>query len=748
MSRLGISAKRNFIRFCASAVFCGAALLTARLSVAQNVLGAGGFPSNWAVFVNAVPATGTGVQANTFYTSGGNSSEVDAQVNGTANQDGVAPNDTFGPGILARQTFTLNEQAMVVLPAFLSGTFTFAGGGANNFAVGQVSGSVQVIDTGTANQVMNMAIGPTNAAAPNNSAINDQFQITSALLPAGNYRVDLRLNVTGNASTDGANVSANGSTVTADFNSIGRNGLASSLGTFPTGLGSSRDAVNAPAARTTYGVDGTGIAVGVVEPDNPYTNHTSLNGAGKITVVNGPIAGDYRDEHTLAVSGIIASVSANNANAGIAPGATIVSAASDSYNGNSSASWQAAVNALLANTPGMRVMNMSATTGGGNGDVTFINNTVNANPNLTFVKSAGNSSNAGTITVPGLAANIITVGAVNRTFTQRASFSSFGAAGATPEKPDLVAPGEYINAPQSRDVNNNGQIDDFGRVFLGDDFSHSGGATTGRIAGTSFSAPHVAGAAALLNQYQTLHAAHHVADHRVMKAILLNSASTAVQHNGGGAWAQQTAGSLANGTFVVQTSLDQELGAGMLDVNEALKTYAPDEIDDSHNNNAQHDVIDTTSSPNRYRFWDFENVDPNNGTDDGTVDYLLGEVGGHLRATLTWDQVGATLPSLELKLFHEGAQDGNTPGGTPSAADMLIAQTQNVGENVKIFDFIIPQIDDSANFQHGFYLEVDDTSNSAAQYGLAVLAPEPGCVCFCATLVLLAGAQGRRRHRQ
>jgi hypothetical protein len=633
-----------------------------------------------------------------------------AQLNGTASETSATMGgDGFFNDWSREQTFTLSEPATVALPAFLTGTLTSTAGASGSLYAADIT----IYDsTGAA---MGSVDDEGSAGGGASLPVVDKFLYKEYALAAGVYKIRARLLLDGSgpAMPDGSHAGA-------DFMSTVAGGLESSFAAYPTGLGSSRDAVNAPAARTMFGVDGSGIKVGLLESGQPFT-HTSL--AGRLTTEAGAVAGDWKREHALATAGIIAAADASTANAGIAPGASIISGSSYAFG-----TTKAACDKLISD--GVNVINMSATDGAFTAAI--VNTEINTNPTVTFVKSAGNSGTAGSISAPGLAENVITVGALNRTFAFRASFSSFGAAAGTPEKPDIVAPGEYITAPQSRDVNGDGMLNDFGKVFLGNDFrgdiaqAAGGSATTGDITGTSFAAPHVAGAAALLDQYASLNAAHHSMDHRAIKAVLLNSASTAVTHSDGGAWTQTTMGSAAAHTLLVTRSLDQQLGAGKLDVLAAMKQFAPDEILDGHSNAVANFDIDTTG---KTLFWDLETAVHGGGM----VNYLLGTVGtDFLRATLTWDNDvsgGTGLMPLEFKLYEEG----NLPNPVGfDAADTLIGSTSGAGENVKLFNFTIP--DPGMGNNPDYYLQVINTGATDTEFGLAVSVPEP------ARLVLLAWA--------
>lgn len=624
----------------------------------------------------------------------------------------------FRLSLSREQDFTLAEPAILAAPMCLTGDITFSRAQGN--AMGSIGLSCEIYDLAGGYVRGCGSYGISGFAKDGNLSVTNQWAIAPTYLyapvAAGTYKLRTCLEAYA-ACEPWASLDQ---VITVDFcpgpgGPWTATGGAVSLAAYPAGLGSSRQAVRAPEARRMFGVDGTGIQVGLVETGQPYDNLPAL--AGRLSVLPPATGdpGDYRSDHALATAGIIAGADANEDKAGIAPGASILSAPT----GPDPGGFDLAVNALLAASPGLKVISCSAFYGEDSARV--ISGIVNDYPNLTFVKSAGNGGTPGSVTPPGLSPNVITVGALNRDFTRRADFSSFGRTDETPMKPDLVAPGEYIMAPAS--------AGGFLPFFLGQDFqgiltqTYGQSPTTGEVRGTSFAAPHVAGAAALLYQYQATHP-NHDADHRVIKAVLLNSASTNVTTLDGYAWSQAAVGSLPGLTIV--RSLDEELGAGALDVVQALRQYQPHEVLTSDTNASRDFTIDAKTMP---VFWDLETVSAN-----GMVNYLLGARGSlPLRATLTWDEDGrggTGLMPLELRLYREG--NGENLEGYDLAnptADLLVAATENVGENVKLFDLILPGPDLEGT--PDYYLQVTNSGAGEAMFGIAVM-PEP------ATLSLLA----------
>ncbi|GEM_PF-1585966 len=705
---------------------------------------------------------------------------------------------------IATNIVTLGTAADIVVPALTDGRINFFG--ANNRSQARVITSVLLYREDTAGledwtlideQTFNSGLLDRNAGAPATTDISNTLLARFANQPAGarRYGIDVRFDVQSNANggVPGAPGVGNlGSRVEFDFHTVADNrGAHFSVSAEPNAYnGNSRVAVDAAEARSRYGVSGLlARGVGILETGRVATTHSDFG--TRVTVLAGAGGEEYETEHSFAVAGIIGSNNADSAQAGVAPRVDMLSASALDHGGVI-----AGANAIRGNfgAGNAGIINFSASRGATPEELdTFIT----ANPNITWVSSVGNDALAhpaggtylGDVPNPNYARNNIAVGALEIDFSTAADYSSTSL-GLYPAKPDVVAPGSHILSPAYRDINNNGAKDDYTRTFLGANYKREFNATdpmrvnTGDITGTSFAAPHVSGAVALLHDYSGRKSFDNRSmDHRVMKALIVGGAKTAgiVDRNGAG-WQQAGTHPQEFSNFgdaiVVTRSLDRDFGGGILSASGALSMYAGSEARVSDNNARANESIDlrdgSTVAFGRNSFWDLETVNAGAGGAPGTVDYFLG---GHLlsvdniiqgfslptsylRIALTWDRTVAgggaydALTNLELLVYADGFQAGNIAGFDARAGrrndDYLIAKTDNLDENVKLLDFNMATLyffsaELPQNFRPNLYIQVRNLSAGSVEYGLAAsftAVPAPASLLAFAGIIALR----RRRH--
>jgi subtilisin family serine protease len=247
--------------------------------------------------------------------------------------------------------------------------------------------------------------------------------------------------------------------------------------------------IGAPAVWSTYGVTGAGVKVAVIDTGIDYT-HPDLGGClGPACKVAGGYDFVHDDDdpnddhgHGTHVAGIIA---ADGEAKGVAPGATLLAykVLNNLGYGLTSDIIAAVEQAVL---DGAKVANLSLGGPGYAGDPASqaIDNATAAG--MLSVVSAGNSGPSYfTVSSPGVARTALTVGAADKSWAM-ASFSSRGYVVDGDRfvmKPEVVAPGVNIlsTVPKSG--------------MLGSPKGYLS------LSGTSMAAPHVAGSAALLLQW-------------------------------------------------------------------------------------------------------------------------------------------------------------------------------------------------------------------------------------------------------
>ena len=188
--------------------------------------------------------------------------------------------------------------------------------------------------------------------------------------------------------------------------------------------------------------------------------------------------------HGTHVASIIAGTgyASNYTYVGVAPGAYLINGKVLCNEGYGYTSWIIDGITWAVNNSA-DVINLSLGGSGGRNDPLAIAVNWAMSQNVVVVVAAGNEWSYGSISCPGVADDVITVGAVNKNLGL-ASFSSKGPVEKSIIKPDVVAPGVDIIAARAANTSMGSPIDDFYT----------------KASGTSMATPHVSGAVALILQ--------------------------------------------------------------------------------------------------------------------------------------------------------------------------------------------------------------------------------------------------------
>jgi len=338
--------------------------------------------------------------------------------------------------------------------------------------------------------------------------------------------------------------------------------------------------------------------------DNTYTYLTHVT-----TRVHGGGALGTSESHATFVGHIMGGRPLGNVyGQGIAPNAALYSGAiatAFGSGGSFSISYDSLVYAYTNSVIGFGAVDAINSSWGttdptGDGIVTMILDALaNQNPNTTFVMAAGNSGGANTVLGPASGYNGISVGALAHAnaYDTIASFSSRG-----PQHYADPVNGTNASVRAPVDITAPGQS-----LFAG--------------AGTSYAAPAVAGAVALMADAargESLPTTAH--DARVVKANLLNAASKVPAWTNG-----QTAHPNGNGGVRTTQSLDYTYGAGAMNLDRTYDQYLT----------GQADITGVTGGTTTHAVgWDFAEVQLGLSTDIVINQLLAG--GTEFRATLTW----------------------------------------------------------------------------------------------------------------
>ncbi len=385
-------------------------------------------------------------------------------------------------------------------------------------------------------------------------------------------------------------------------------------------------------ARTFYdaGITGTGVVLGNVEAGHVDAGNPTLDQSGRVLNQANPFTsfGVVPQRHSTQVSGVM--VAENNATtgAGIAFGAKLRSgqiATSFGLGGNFNITGNSLLyplmvlgqsgvddNGVVTGNPGDRVDVINSSWGGT--DTSGANSVINVlydhlavNAGVTMVVSSGNAGQgSNTVGTPANSWNVIAVGATNTvlgmptvtSFSSGGKVSSFNLSG-TRTKPDIVAPGLSIVMPT-----------------LGSGFTSS--------SGTSFAAPIVAASAGLLIDLGK--STGRSTDPRVVKAVLLNSATKLTGWSQAGTTTRAAGGGRVNDTVVSPNPLDAAQGAGFINLTQAYDQYTAATDDVSGMGQTSLSVANVG--------WDLNTVSENNSVDYLIDTALMGQT--RLTATLVW----------------------------------------------------------------------------------------------------------------
>jgi hypothetical protein len=378
------------------------------------------------------------------------------------------------------------------------------------------------------------------------------------------------------------------------------------------------------------------------------------------------------------------------------------------------------------------------------------------NPFSTYVTSAGNSgSAANTVGAPGAGYNTITVGALGNanTYDAAASFSSrspqsFGyynkngaevIVNGVRAAVDISAPGASLNSAFY-----GGQNGGNNTTLAGSTNNTATNQYSQGIAGTSFSAPLVAGGASLVasaaKTLAGLSSNQNARQSVVVKALLLNGADKTSGWSNG-----QVLASAGGDSYISTTqSVDWVVGTGRMNLDTTFQLQVNGQIDVTGTGQGQLGSVATSG-------WDYGNAMVGTNNDYVLANPILGN--STITTTLTWMRVREwdaftgdlyEIAQANLNLSVWSLDQNNT-------FTDLVARSESFYNNVEHLTFTVP-----TTGRYGIRVEYggntfDNTTNNIwgtnsylQDYGLswnAVAVPEPGSlmlVSLCGPLLIFS----------
>lgn len=523
------------------------------------------------------------------------------------------------------------------------------------------------------------------------------------------------------------------------------------------------------------GFFGQNATVANIEAGLIWNGHESLLGRVSQQIFHPSITGQV-DWHATMVGQAIAGSGQYTFQDGIAPQAQLWSGAIatnwTSEGGDYSNSFAISGNsflhpyytAMVAGIGGNRadVFNSSwgFTDPSGSDDITIALDGMMRSSGVIGVFSAGNSGpDANTVGGPSSGYNGITVGALTNTnirpiYDQVADFSSRGGSDAFDPTTnqvipgiratvDIVAPGDNLTLAFYGGVTG-------GHIVGTDPTNGSGQFYIPNMAGTSFAAPIVAGAAALMVDAGKLYGVEEMTNALVIKSTLMAAATTTQGWNNG-----QTVD--AHGVIRTTQALDLAAGAGALNLEQAHNIYlgnsqliGPSMYFTSDSNTMG--IAGVTGGANlEANGWDYGQIQggANLYTLAGTI-----QAGAQFSAVLTWYAARGfdvdlgtvndeSLSNLSLELWLLDQVDG----------DRLVGRSESPWSTSEMLRF---SINETGEYQmrvvwDGMTYQTNPTSSALTEYGLAWSfdsASTSGAVPETSTMALTAWALVFVVHRR